>query len=221
MFSVYGVTGRVFTGSMEQLRQIERVNAASRVRRIDDNEIELVDSSAPEAVATHAPPIGPLRTALAAYAQTQLPHPQRQPLARVDQIMTQPVVTVLQDASLLDAWKLMSYHGFGQVPVVNAAGMLVGMLLRADLLRAERLATPDLHPAQWQALMAQPVHELMWTPVPSVAADTDIRRIAGVLIDSGLPGLPVVDELGAVTAFVARGDILRALAHDPPLDLWG
>jgi CBS domain-containing protein len=41
------------------------------------------------------------------------------------------------------------------------------------------------------------------------------------LLDTGLSGLPVVDEAGNVRAFIARGDILRAVAHDPPLDLWG
>ncbi len=228
MFSVYGVTGREFVGSMEQLRHIERINAASRVRRLDANEIELPTTAlaeppppaTPPAAAAN-PPAGPVRAAIAAYAQALLPETQRQPLMRVDQIMVQPAVTIAQDSSVLDAWKLLAYHGFGQAPVVNASGMLVGLLLRADLFRVERLASPDLDPKEWKSLMEQPVSELMWTPVPSVAGDTDIRRVAGVLIDTGLPGLPVADELGAVKGFVARADILRAVAHDPPLDLWG
>ena len=66
----------------------------------------------------------------------------------------------------------------------------------------------------------QSVVDVMWTPVPSVSADTDIRRVARVLLDSGLPGLPVVDEEGRVTGFVSRSDILRAVVADPPLDLW-
>jgi CBS domain-containing protein len=60
----------------------------------------------------------------------------------------------------------------------------------------------------------------MWTPVPAVAEETDIRRVARVLLDTHLPGLPVVSEDGAVTGFVSRTDILRAVVHDPPLDLW-
>jgi len=72
----------------------------------------------------------------------------------------------------------------------------------------------------WRAFLAQSVQDVMWTPVPSVAADTDIRRLARVLLDTGLPGLPVVDEAGAVRGFVSRSDILRAVVADPPLDLW-
>jgi CBS domain-containing protein len=66
----------------------------------------------------------------------------------------------------------------------------------------------------------QPVVDVMWTPVPSVSPDTDIRRVARVLLDTGLPGLPVVSEEGKVTGFVSRSDILRAVVADPPLDLW-
>jgi CBS domain-containing protein len=72
----------------------------------------------------------------------------------------------------------------------------------------------------WQALLAQSVVDVMWTPVPSVATDTDIRRVARVLLDTGLPGLPVVDDGGKVVGFVSRSDILRAVVADPPLDLW-
>jgi CBS domain-containing protein len=73
----------------------------------------------------------------------------------------------------------------------------------------------------WRAWLSQNVAQLMSTPVPSVAPDTDIRRVARVLLDTGLPGLPVIDEQGFVTGFVSRSDILRAVVTDPPLDLWG
>jgi CBS domain-containing protein len=31
----------------------------------------------------------------------------------------------------------------------------------------------------------------------------------------------VVDDNGTLTGFVSRTDILRAVANDPPLDVWG
>jgi CBS domain-containing protein len=77
-----------------------------------------------------------------------------------------------------------------------------------------------MHVLVWRALLSQSVAEVMWSPVPSVAMDTDIRRVARVLLDTGLPGLPTVDDLGRVTGFVSRTDILRAVVADPPLDLW-
>lgn len=226
MFSVYGVAGRQFVGSAEQLRHVERVNASPRTRRVDPNENDLPDRvSADPAFLPGTPAVGsgPVarRQALAAYAQTQPRETQRQPLTRVAEVMSQPALTLTQDTPVLEAWKLLAYHGYAQAPVVSASGMLVGLLLRADLLRAERLAVPALDQAVWHAVMTQTIADVMWTPVPSAGADTDIRRVAGVLHDDGLPGLPIVDEAGMVTGIVTRGDIVRAVAQDPPLDLWG
>ncbi len=66
----------------------------------------------------------------------------------------------------------------------------------------------------------QPVSSVMLSPVPAVSEDTDLRRVARVLLDTHLPGLPVVAEDGQVAGFISRSDILRAVVHDPPLDLW-
>jgi len=96
----------------------------------------------------------------------------------------------------------------------------VGLVTRADLTRADRLPGAEMHPLVWRALLAQSVVDVMWTPVPSVSLDTDIRRVARVLLDTGLPGLPVVQDNGQVIGFVSRTDILRAVVADPPLDLW-
>ena len=61
----------------------------------------------------------------------------------------------------------------------------------------------------------------MVTPVPSVAPQTDLRHAAGALLDSDLPGLPVVDDDGQVVGFVSRGDVLRAALRDAGLSVWG
>jgi hypothetical protein len=39
MFSVYGVTGRVFTGTVEQLRHIDKVHAVARLHAIEPNDL--------------------------------------------------------------------------------------------------------------------------------------------------------------------------------------
>ena len=160
------------------------------------------------------------RTALAAYAQTGNTGQPRHLLTRVDAIMSSPVTTIADTFTVEEAWQVLAQQHLGQAPVVDSDGMLVGLLSRADLMRPERLPGPESHTLVWRALLMQSVAEIMWTPVPSVAADTDIRRVARVLLDTGLPGLPVVDDHGRVTGFVSRSDILRAVVADPPLDLW-
>ena len=223
MFSVYGVGGQLFRGSLDQLRQIGAVSASARSNAIQAVGRDGRDaaSSAFAGLAQAAPSDEAHRTALAAYAQSQKAVLARHPLRRVDDLMSRDVITLPATATVLEAWKMLARQGVGQAPVVNGAATLVGLLSRADLMQPERLPTPDHSALVWRALLAQSVADIMRTPVPSVAPDTDIRHVARVLLDTGLPGLPVVDELGVVTGFVSRSDILRAVVTDPPLDLWG
>lgn len=222
MFSVYGVGGQLFRGSMDQLRQIGSVSATARSNAIQavGRDGRDASSSAFAALAQAAPSDEAHRMALAAYAQTEKVAMPR-PLRRVDDVMSRNVITLPDSATVLEAWQLLAREGVGQAPVVNAEATLVGLLTRADLLHPDRLPTPDHSALVWRALLAQNVAAVMRTPVPSVATDTDIRHVARVLLDTGLPGLAVVDDQGLVTGFVSRSDILRAVVTDPPLDLWG
>lgn len=224
MFYIYGVSGQSFRGSMEQLRQIERVGTVARANAIKAVKRDGRDPGYSEVFigpAEATPTDEAHRTALAAYAQTQKPGLQRQPLTRVDDLMSREVIAIADTATVLEAWQLLARRGVGQAPVVNAALTLVGLLSRADLLHPERLPTPDSSALVWRALMARSVSDIMVTPVPSVAPDNDIRHVARILLETGLPGLPVVDEQGFVIGFISRSDILRAVVTDPPLDLWG
>jgi CBS domain-containing protein len=219
MFSVYGVTGRVFTGTVEQLRHIDKVHAVARLHPIEANDLVLEpEFSLPSFEgATHHPKALLPATAVAAYAQVSQPDTPRQPLDKVGLLMTQPAITIRTDVTRAVAAALLARHRIGQVPVMDANGQLVGLLLRADIYPT--LDSPSA--TDWTDRMALPVASVMWTPVASVTADTDIRRVAQVLLDTHLPGLPVVDDNGTLTGFVSRTDILRAVANDPPLDVWG
>lgn len=223
MFSVYGVGGQLFRGSMDQLRQIGSVAASARSNAIQavGRDGRDASNSAFAGSAPTAPSDEAHRTALAAYAQTEKVAMPRHPLRRVDDVMSRDVITLPDSATVLEAWQMLAQHGVGQAPVVNPEATLVGLLTRADLLHPDRLPTPEHNALVWRALLAQSVTTVMRTPVPSVATDTDIRHVARVLLDTGLPGLAVVDDQGLVTGFVSRSDILRAVVTDPPLDLWG
>jgi CBS-domain-containing membrane protein len=221
MFSVYGKAGRLFRGSMEDLRKVDAMSALARSRRIAPIGQDARDHTLPFSEPLHEPPVDVAhRSAMAAYAQTTKPETHRHPLSRVEDIVTRTVVTIPDTATVGDAWAMLAERGLGQVPVVDSQEVLVGLLTRADLTRPDRLPGPTVHALVWRALLAQSVADVMWSPVPSVAMDTDIRHVARVLLDTGLPGLPTVDDLGRVTGFVSRTDILRAVVADPPLDLW-
>ena len=228
MFFVYGTSGQLFRGSVEQLRQIKGVGSLARLRRIEalgrDGRDVSEDPGAPAAPLREASAHGfenSRAAPLSAYLQTQHSASQRRPLSTVADVMSRQPITLPDTATLLQAWQLLAEHRVGQAPVLNAQGQLVGLLTRADVMQAQQLPDPARQAQAWQTLLVRPVADIMVTPVPSVAAQSDIRRVAQVLLDTGLPGLPVVDEQGQVSGFISRSDILRAVVTDPPLDLWG
>ena len=124
------------------------------------------------------------------------------------------------DAPLGVALERLARSGFAQGPVVDAQDRLVGLLAWDQLLHSGHLTELMAGSLGWTDLMRQTVGDWMLSPVPSVEPDTDIRRLAVVLLETGLEGLPVVLADGLVSGFVSRSDILRAVTHDPPLDLW-
>lgn len=214
MFHIHGIQGRVFSGTLEQLRQ-HPVSGVERIRRLAP--------VAGQADPVTAPPWGGGGGAQGSGARSvQAYDPAfrpRRPLTCAADVMHRPAYTVRAESTLREAWQLLAHRGIGQAPVVGADGRLVGLVGRAELMPA---ASPDLPSAASQAArLSQAVASVMWSPVPSTAPGTDLRRVAALLLHTGLPGVPVAGEDGEVLGFVSRTDLLRALTTAPPLDLWG
>ena len=225
MFFVFGPSGQMYRGGPENLAHISAVRRVQRPqalrKRTLDEQAEPFQPPAP-VVAAPAPPVNlRLQDAVSAYAQTEQ-GPQasaRQPLTKVSDVMTTGGVSVAPGVRVNDVWQTLAENKVAQAPVVDALGRVIGLLLRADMAPLDLLPEPG---AVKQAidLARRPVAEVMVSPVPTVSPDTELRRVAAVLLDTGLPGLPVTDEAGMLSGFISRTDILRAVAADPPLDLW-
>jgi CBS domain-containing protein len=222
MFSLYGVAGRVFNGPLDQLRRVRPVGGKPRVEALQDAEadrqvslawtaaggIDGLPTSPPhEPPAPHRPP-----GLVGAYTQAA-GRVSREPLRTVGDLMSQPAFTLAPGLSAREAWLALAARQVGQAPVLGADGALVGLVGRVEL--APGPAPGDVA-AHWQ----QPVDRLMRTPVPAVQPEAGLREAAQALVVTGLPGLPVVDASGRVLGFLSRTDLLRAVAQDPPLDLW-
>lgn len=229
MFFVFGPSGQMYRGGPENLAQISSVRRVQRPQALRTRALDLPGEPAPvfpapphAATAEVAAPVVNLRLqdAVSAYSQTeQGPQHARQPLTRVSDVMTRGALSVQPDARVNDAWQTLAEHKVAQAPVVDVLGRVIGLLVRADMAPLDLLPEPG---AVKQAidLARRPVAEVMVSPVPTVSPDTELRRVAAVLLDTGLPGLPVTDEAGVLSGFISRTDILRAVAADPPLDLW-
>ena len=221
MFFVFGPSGQIYRGGSGKLAQLAPVQRVQRPQGLRARALE--SDAAPRhtgAVKAQTAQQQRLQEAAAAYVQTeQGPDQPRLPVLRVADMMTVGAVTLPPEMPAHDAWLALARQRVAQAPVVNAEGRVVGLLLRADIAPVDLLPQPAAVP-QAIARARRSVSEAMVSPVPTVAAHTELRRVAPVLLDTGLPGLPVTDDAGVLQGFITRTDILRAVVADPPLDLW-
>lgn len=209
MFSVYGVTGRVFSGTLEEMNLVRELARPRSSRAIDREDVNwqvgnLGDSGS-----------GPNEKAVRAY-RAMLPREiERGPLYHAGQIMQRKVICLGVNDDAGKAWRALQSHSIRQAPVLDDAAQLVGMVSEHDLLTAVNIET-----GKTMEILGRRVGDVMTTPVITAEPVTDIRRIATAMLTHRIDGVPVIGELGRVVGYVSRSDILRAVVADPPLSLW-
>ena len=213
MFSVYGVTGQSFHGSLEKLIAIPGLSAARRSRGIDQEGGELGPEMRVFRRDNHED--GQYQEAAQAYRQMLRVSPERTPILHAYQSMSRDVMTLRPDTRVEDAWRQLAARGQGQAPVLDKTLRLVGLVSVQDLLTVINVEADTV-----RDILSRTVADVMTSPVVSTDPITDIRRVARVLLDYKLSGLPVVSEQAELVGILTRSDILRALVNDPPLSLW-
>lgn len=144
-------------------------------------------------------------------------------------VMTPEVVSVRPDTPTQQVARLLLKAGISACPVVDEAGVPVGMVSEGDLIgrgEAEREARRDW----WLALLAEGealnenfvaslhaperrARDVMSGPVVTVTEDTEVAEIARLLAEYRIKRVPVVRG-GRLVGIVSRADLLRALAPE-------
>ena len=94
--------------------------------------------------------------------------------------MIQDPVTLLETATVGDAFKIMKDHKIGGIPVIDVEGRLVGIVTNRDL--------------RFQKVMSQPIASLMTKDNLVTAPEgTDLVRAEEILQDHKIEKLPVVN----------------------------
>lgn len=209
MFSVYGITGQVFSGTLEEMSRVHGLRRANASRQIDREDANWqVDN---DSVAGSRPNV----KAVQAY-RAMLPREiERGPLYHAGQIMQRQVICLGVNDEVGVAWRTLQAHNIRQAPVLDDAAHLVGIVSEHDLLTAINIDTGKLI-----EMLGRRVGDVMSTPVITAQPVTDIRRIAAAMLAHRIHGVPVTGDLGRLVGYVSRSDILRAVVADPPLSLW-
>jgi CBS domain-containing protein len=126
---------------------------------------------------------------------------------RAVDVMTSPVVTVTRDTPFRRMVALLQDHRISALPVIDAAGHLIGVVSESDLLSKEDYGTPHgmgLNPRA-DATVAG---ELMTSPPITVDTNASLREVARLLSLNEIKRVPVMDG-GRLVGIVTRSDVLK------------
>ncbi len=136
----------------------------------------------------------------------------------VKDLMTTPVVTVTPQTPFKEIVARLAQHRVSAVPVVDDAGLVLGVVSEADLLLKEEFPDPDADiPLFWtkrrrlerDRAAATTARDLMSIAVVSIAPDATVAEAARRMHTAGVKRLPVLDEGGRLVGIVSRADLLK------------
>ena len=206
MFSIYGITGQVFSGTLEAMSRVHPLARARNSRGVAQEGDEIGVEN----------PVTPLdHEAIRAYRRMLPEELERGPLIHAGQIMSYPVKVLQQSMAVAEAWRELQRWGVHQAPVLDDARRLIGMVNERDLL-----TVIDIDGQRVLENLKRRVSDVMISPVVATVPVTDIRRIAAAMLKGGLSAVPIVNESEHIVGIVSRNDVLRAVITDPPLSLW-
>jgi CBS-domain-containing membrane protein len=143
-------------------------------------------------------------------------------------IMNPQVHTIGPDQPIKEAARILIDTGVRNLPVVDAAGILRGMITRADLLQAIR-TSPLLSPEASSATRSlsrtnrpleelppqqQPVTTYLNTDVATVREETPFAEIIDILMTSPIKRVIVVDPEQHVKGIISDVDVLARLQEE-------
>jgi len=143
---------------------------------------------------------------------------------RAHQIMTRSVITVTPDTSIVDAANIMLQRHVSGLPVIDAAGKLVGVVSEGDFIRRSEIGTgrkrgrwlrfilgPGKSAADFVHEHGQKISEVMTKSPLTITEDTALAEIVQLMEKNNVKRLPVVRG-DQVVGIVSRANLLQAVA---------
>ena len=141
-------------------------------------------------------------------------------------IMTTDVITISPETEIAQAAELLLTNRINGVPVLNDAGELVGILCQSDLIiQQKNIPIPSLFTLldgfipltpskkldkEVEKIAATRAGDAMTANPVTVSPDTEIEKIAALMVEKNYHTLPVV-EGDKLVGIVGKEDVLRTL----------
>ncbi len=124
--------------------------------------------------------------------------------------MTKNPITVTPDTSVSKVLELMQKGHFHRVPVVDANGVLKGLITEGVVTEASGQNTTSLSIFELNYLLSRTtVEEIMIKDVKTITQDQFVEVAAQVMLEGSINVLPVVDETNKVIGIITEKDIFK------------
>ncbi len=127
---------------------------------------------------------------------------------RAKDVMSNGVMSLAADATVMQAAQLLVNCHVSAMPVVDEAGRMVGIVSEADLLGC--MPDSDAPAAGPRDVRTLQVAEIMTRDVVTAGEDMPVAALAKLMTERRVKRLPILRD-GAVVGIVSRIDLLRAL----------
>jgi len=144
----------------------------------------------------------------------------------VADIMTTTVLTVRTETTIRELAELFVSNRISSLPVVDAAGSLIGLVTESDLVEQSKnlhlptvislfdwviyLESEKTLERELQKMGGRTVADVYQTEIASISPGASLSEAADLMSNHRVNALPVVDN-GSLVGIVARIDIIRTL----------
>lgn len=147
---------------------------------------------------------------------------------KVKDIMTREVITVRTEVTINEIARILVENKISGVPVVDAAGLLVGIVSEGDLLHKETSPRiPDFinilgaiifyngvqrYNEDFKKLVAKQACDIMTEKVVVVSEEAEVQKVAELMLQHGINRVPVMagDKIAGI---ISRADIIKILVN--------
>jgi predicted transcriptional regulator len=143
-------------------------------------------------------------------------------------IMTQEVVTVKENATVRELAALLLERNISGAPVVDETGAVIGVVTESDLIFQNKkvhlpttfaildafvfLERPDKMEAELKKIAGAKVGDICSRKLISVGPETELEELATLMAEKKIHTLPVMDE-GRLVGVIGKSDIIRTIAQ--------
>ena len=125
----------------------------------------------------------------------------------VKHYMTDEVVSIEKDTTLLEAHRLMGTKRIRSLPVLENEA-IVGLVTRTDLMSSDpsRLASRKNQEVSLK-ILTQPVEKVMTTPVLTISPEAELTQAAKMMLENKIHSLPVIDVENKMVGIITESDL--------------